>query len=297
MNKTVKFLGVLSMSAVILAGCGNDKGSNEKGSNDSKAHSSSKESNNKHSDSNKQKVKKIEFSDYIKNNEHVFYELNTSGDITNDLSASGDVKDGISVDEFGETTAENSSILHRIIATKDGQTRDFDIDFSDNETYDFAGFSKYKGSELTNKLINAERKQNEDSNSSDGSSFISPQHILYADKNNTNYIYYLFNNETSISDERNEIIEHNSTSSSYNTSVKTFKYKGKYYSGIANANYDENDEDLSVYQILITEVDNKNQQIVLDSKDKFSDDDVIKYEDTDMGKDEKEKKKSDVDNL
>jgi len=48
---------------------------------------------------------------------------------------------------------------------------------------------------------------------------------------------------------------------------------------------------------LITEIDNKNQQIVLDDQNKFNDDEIIKYEDTEEAKKQKEKEKDDLDNL
>lgn len=48
---------------------------------------------------------------------------------------------------------------------------------------------------------------------------------------------------------------------------------------------------------MITEIANKNQQIVLDNKEKFNDDEIIRYEDTDKAKKEQEKEEDNVDNL
>lgn len=287
MNKPFKILGVLSMSFVLLSGCGNDTNS-----------SSNEKSNDKeHSSSTKKEIKKVEFSKYINNSEHVFYKINTGSMITNDMIADGNEHDGISIKDLGETTVDNSSILKNIIATKDGQTRDFNIDFSKNETYNFKSFSKYKGSELTNKLIKAETKQGEDSNNSEASAFVNPKQLLFTEKDKPDRMYFQFNNDTSIADEKEEIKKHGSSYNSYNTSIKPFKYNDKYYSGLADAHYNEEDGELTVNHILITEIANKNQQIVLDNKEKFNDDEIIRYEDTDKAKKEQEKEENNVDNL
>jgi len=48
---------------------------------------------------------------------------------------------------------------------------------------------------------------------------------------------------------------------------------------------------------LITKIANKNQQIVLDNKEKFNNNEIIRYEDIDKAKKEQEKQEDNVANL
>lgn len=48
---------------------------------------------------------------------------------------------------------------------------------------------------------------------------------------------------------------------------------------------------------MITKIANKNQQIVLDNKEKFNNNEIIRYEDIDKGKKEQEKQEDNVANL
>ncbi len=63
----------------------------------------------------------------------------------------------------------------------------------------------YKGSELTNKLIKVETKQSEDSNNSEASAFVNPKQLLFTEKDKPDCMYFQFNNDTSIADEKEEI--------------------------------------------------------------------------------------------
>lgn len=291
MNKYFKILGVLSMSFVVLSGCGNDSDSSSKEKNNGKEH----ENSNKKSD--KENVKKVAFSKYIDNGEHVFYKIDTGSKIASDIQVEGNERHDITVKDLGETTVQNTSVLKNLIATKNGQTRDFHIDLNENETYNFESFTKYKGKELTGKLINAEKRQLEDSSDSKVSEFVNPQKLMFTKDKEANLTYFYFNNDSDLNEEKNRMKEEGSFTNGYNTSIKPFKYNGKWYSGLAEAYYNKVDEELNVNHILITEVANKNQQIVLDSKDKINDDNIIKYEDTKEAKEEEEKEKSDLDNL
>ncbi|WP_436962307.1 hypothetical protein [Staphylococcus shinii] len=295
MKKYLKILGVLSMSFIVLYGCGNNTESSSKEKSNDKQHTSSDKKNNSKND--KEDIKKIGFSDYINNGEHVFYKIDTGSMIASDLIAEGNEREGITIDTLGETTVDNTSVLKYIMATKDGETRDFNIDFNENDTYKFKNFTKYKGEELTNKLSNAEKNQDEDSDSSKVSNFVNPKKLLFVENKKANSIYYYFNNDVDMNEEKNKMKENSFSSNGYNTTIKPFKYNGKYYSGLAEANYNKIDEELTVNHILITEIDNKKQQIVLDGKDKFSDDEIIKYDDTEEAKEEQEKEKDDIDNL
>lgn len=291
MKKYLKVIGVLSMSFIVLSGCGNDTN----GSNNEKSNKQQHKGSDKKSD--KQDIKKIAFSKYINDGEHVFYKMDTASMIASDLIAEGNEHKGITINTLGETTVENTSVLKNIIATKNGQTRDFNIDLNENDTYNFKNFTKYKGEELTNKLINAEKSQIEDSSDSKFSSFVNPKKLLFTENKEVNTTYFYFNNDTDLNEEKNELKKNRIPSNGFNTSIKPFKYNGKYYSGLAKANYNKNDGELTVNHILITEIDNKNQQIVLDDQNKFNDDEIIKYEDTEEAKKQKEKEKDDLDNL
>lgn len=256
-----------------------------------------KKNNKQHSNSNKDSIKKTEFSKYINNNQHVFYKIETAGMTTNDMIAEGNEHDGISIKDFGKTTADNASILKNIIATKNGETRDFNINLSENDTYNFKNFSKYKGNELIKKLSKAEKKQDEDSSNNKISEFVTPKQLLFTEKDKTDSMFFFFNEDSSVDEAKKELKENSYLTNSYNTSIKPFKYNNKYYSGLADANYNENDEELTVNHILITEVANKHQQIILDSKEKFNNDEVIRYEDTEKAEREQEKEEDNVDNL
>ncbi|MDW3973615.1 hypothetical protein QI280_12320 [Staphylococcus saprophyticus] len=48
---------------------------------------------------------------------------------------------------------------------------------------------------------------------------------------------------------------------------------------------------------MITKIANKNQQIVLDNKEKFNNNEIIRYEDIDKAKKEQEKQEDNVANL
>lgn len=291
MNKYFKVLGVLSMSFIVLSGCGNDtNGSNNEKSNEQEHKGSNIENDKKN-------IKKVAFSKYINEGEHVFYKMDTASMIASDLIAEGNEHEGITIETLGETTVENTSVLKYIIATKNGQTRNFNIDLNENDTYNFKNFTKYKGAELTNKLINAEESQLEDSSDSNASSFVNPKKLLFTENKEANTTYFYFNNDSDLNEEKKELKENRIPSNGYNTSIKPFKYNGKYYSGLAEANYNKNDGELTVNHILITEIDNKNQQIVLDDQNTFNDDEIIKYENTDEAKEQKEKEKDDLDNL
>ncbi len=291
MNKYFKVLGVLSISFIVLSGCGNDtNGSNNEKSNEQEHKGSNKENDKKN-------IKKVAFSKYINEGEHVFYKMDTASMIASDLIAEGNEHEGITIETLGETTVENTSVLKYIIATKNGQTRNFNIDLNENDTYNFKNFTKYKGAELTNKLINAEESQLEDSSDSNASSFVNPKKLLFTENKEANTTYFYFNNDSDLNEEKKELKENRIPSNGYNTSIKPFKYNGKYYSGLAEANYNKNDGELTVNHILITEIDNKNQQIVLDDQNTFNDDEIIKYENTDEAKEQKEKEKDDLDNL
>lgn len=291
MNKYFKVLGVLSMSFIVLSGCGNDtNGSNSEKSNEQEHKGSNKENDKKN-------IKKVAFSKYINKGEHVFYKMDTASMVASDLIAEGNEHEGITIETLGETTVENTSVLKYIIATKNGQTRNFNIDLNENDTYNFKNFTKYKGAELTNKLINAEESQLEDSSDSNASSFVNPKKLLFTENKEANTTYFYFNNDSDLNEEKKELKENRIPSNGYNTSIKSFKYNGKYYSGLAEANYNKNDGELTVNHILITEIDNKNQQIVLDDQNTFNDDEIIKYENTDEAKEQKEKEKDDLENL
>lgn len=79
----------------------------------------------------------------------------------------------------------------------------------------------------------------------------------------------------------------------YNTTLKPFEYKGKFYSDLAIVTSNKFDDELEVNQILITEVKDKDEQITLDDRSQFDDNHIINYEDTTSGKEKDES----IDNL
>lgn len=309
MNKKFKIFISIIVTITILAGCANheDKNESNKSKNDEvNQHSSKKEpqtSNEKNSSDENEDVQKVEFSKYIKNGQHVFYEIKTNSLSGGQLVAeSGSEKEGVDLGEIGDETLNNNSILDgtlkNIIATKDGKTRAFNIDFDKNNTYTFENFSKYSGSELADKLDNAEAKQLDDTK--EKTSYVDPMQLLLINKNDTKGISFGFLNEENYNlEQEKESIKKGDFDYSidYNTTFKPFEYKGKYYSGLAKVTRNKIDDKLLVDKILITEVKDKNQQITLDDKSQFDDNHIINYEDTNDGKEEQKEEDESVDNL
>ncbi|MGX0281424.1 hypothetical protein [Staphylococcus cohnii] len=304
MPKNLKIFGSIIAATAILAGCGNDEDSNQKNEtkqdevkqNDSKEEkttNSTKQDDNKNED-----IKKIGFSKYIKNGQHVFYEINTSTLGSHLMAEDGNKKEGINLGDLDDETLNEDDSLKNIIATKDGQTREFDIDFNENDTYTFKNFSKYSGSELVDKLDNAEKKQL--GSTQENTVYNDPMQILLKDNNDIKGISLNFSNEEDYDlEEEKEAIKMGYFESSvdYNTTLKPFEHNGKYYSGLAKVTDNQLDEELEVSKILITEVKDKNEQITLDDKSQFDDTHIVDYKETDNGKEEQKEEDESVDNL
>ena len=84
------------------------------------------------------------------------------------------------------------------------------------------------------------------SNNSEASAFVNPKQLLFTEKDKPGCIYFQFNNDTSIAYEKKK---HESSYKNYNTSIKPFKYNDKYYSGLADARYNEENRKLTVNHI------------------------------------------------
>lgn len=309
MTRNFKVLSTIIITIAILAGCANheDNNDNNKSKKEevSQHNSKEEETNNdgKNDNDENEDVKKVEFSKYIKNGQHVFYEIKTNSLSGGQLVAeSGSEKEGVDLGEIGDETLNNNGILDgtlkNIIATKDGKTRAFNIDFDKNNTYTFENFSKYSGSELADKLDNAEAKQLDDTK--EKTSYVDPMQLLLINKNDIKGISFGFlDGENYNLEQKKESIKEGDFDYSidYNTTFKPFEYKGKYYSGLAKVTRNEVDDKLLVDKILITEVKDKNEQITLDDKSQFDDNHIINYEDTNDGKEEQKEEDESVDNL
>ncbi|ECO2926550.1 MULTISPECIES: hypothetical protein [Staphylococcus] len=304
MTRNFKILSTIMITIAILAGCGNHEDNND--SNKSKKeevnqHSSKEEetnNNGKNDNDENEDVKKVEFSKYIKNGQHVFYEINTSSLGNHLMAESGSEKEGINLGEVGDETLNKDGTLKNIIATKDGKARAFNIDFNDNDTYTFENFSKYNGSELADKLDNAETKQLDDTK--EKTNYDDPMQLLLINRNDIKGISFGFLNEENYNlEQEKESIKKGDFDYSidYNTTFKPFEYKGKYYSGLAKVTSNKLDDELQVNKVLITEVKDKNEQITLDDKSQFDDNHIINYEDTNDGKAEQKEEDESVDNL
>lgn len=83
----------------------------------------------------------------------------------------------------------------------------------------------------------------------------------------------------------------------YNTSIKPFKYHGKYFAGLAKIT----NEDLSggsvMHQLLITEVKNDHTIIKLDEAHNFDQAHTLNYESTHQGQDDQKEDAKKLDNL
>ncbi|AKS70197.1 hypothetical protein RN70_12260 [Staphylococcus schleiferi] len=82
----------------------------------------------------------------------------------------------------------------------------------------------------------------------------------------------------------------------YNTTIKPFKFKSKYYTGLAKV-VERKADNLEINKLLVTQVKNQNEQITLDDKDQFDDNHIVKYEETNDGKQEQKEKDKSVDSL
>lgn len=308
MHKKFKIFISIIVTITILAGCANheDKNESNKSKNDEvNQHSSKKEpqtSNEKNSSDENEDIQKVEFSKYIKNGQHVFYEIKTNSLSGGQLVAeSGSEKEGVDLGEIDDETLNNNDILDgtlkNIIATKDGQTRAFNIDFNKNDTYTFENFSKYNGSELADKLDSAEKKQLNDTK--EKTNYEDPMQILLMNNNDIKGVSFGFLNEKNYNlEQKKEAIKTGDFKYSidYNTTLKPFEYKGKYYSGLAKVTGNKLDDELKVSKILITEV-KRDEQITLDDKSKFDNNHIINYEDTNNGKEEQKEDEASIDNL
>ncbi|AKS70196.1 hypothetical protein RN70_12255 [Staphylococcus schleiferi] len=104
---------------------------NEEKKAESKQDNSKQEESNSSEDKNKgsEEVKKIGFSNYIKNGEHVFYEIDISRGSGHLMAEDGSIKEGVSIDDDNDDeTLDSDEFLENILATKDGKVRAFDID-------------------------------------------------------------------------------------------------------------------------------------------------------------------------
>lgn len=234
MTKNFKILSAIIVTITILAGCANHEDNRE--SNKSKKeefnqHSSKKEtktSNEKNDNDENEDIQKIEFSKYIKNGQHVFYEIKTNSLSGGQLVAEGgSEKEGVDLGEIDDETLNNNGILDgtlkNIIATKDGKTRAFNIDFDKNNTYTFENFSKYSGSELADKLDNAEAKQLDDTK--EKTSYVDPMQLLLINKNDIKGISFGFlDGENYNLEQKKESIKKGDFDYSidYNTTFKPF---------------------------------------------------------------------------
>ena len=303
MTKNFKILSAIIVTITILAGCANHEDNRE--SNKSKKeelnqHSSKKEtktSNEKNDNDENEDIQKIEFSKYIKNGQHIFYEINTSPLGSYLLVEDGSEKEGVNIGEVSDETLNKDDTLKKIIATKGGQTRAFNIDFNKNDTYTFENFSKYNGSELADKLDSAETKQLNDTK--EKTNYEDPMQILLMNNNDIKGVSFGFLNEKNYNlEQKKEAIKTGDFKYSidYNTTLKPFEYKGKYYSGLAKVTGNKLDDELKVSKILITEV-RRDEQITLDDKSKFDNNHIINYEDTNNGKEEQKEDEASIDNL
>ncbi|PBJ84665.1 hypothetical protein CLR87_12455, partial [Staphylococcus epidermidis] len=110
MTKNFKILSAIIVTITILAGCANHEDNRE--SNKSKKeelnqHSSKKEtktSNEKNDNDENEDIQKIEFSKYIKNGQHIFYEINTSPLGSYLLVEDGSEKEGVNIGEVSDET-------------------------------------------------------------------------------------------------------------------------------------------------------------------------------------------------
>lgn len=304
MHKNLKIFGSIIAVTAILAGCGNDKDANQKNEtkkdevkqNDSKEEKTT--NTTKQDDNKNEDIKQIGFSKYIKNGQHVFYEINTSVLGSHLMTEDGNKKEEINLDDLDDETLNEDGSLENIIATKDGQTREFDIDFNENDTYTFENFSKYSGSELVDKLDNAEKKQL--GSTQENTAYNDPMQILLKDSDDIKGISFNFSNEEDYDlEQEKEAIKMGDFEYSvdYNTTLKPFEYNGKYYSGLAKVTGNQSDDELEVSKILITEIKDKNEQITLDDKSKFDDNHIVDYKETDNGKEEQKEEDESVDNL
>lgn len=303
MTKNFKILSTIMVTIAILAGCSNHENNNDNSNskkeevNQNKSKEKKQTSNEKNDNNENKKVKEVEFSKYIKNGQHVFYEINTSPLGSYLLVEDGSEKEGVNIGEVSDETLNKDDTLKKIIATKDGQTRAFNIDFNKNDTYTFENFSKYNGSELADKLDSAETKQLNDTK--EKTNYEDPMQILLMNNNDIKGVSFGFLNEKNYNlEQKKEAIKTGDFKYSidYNTTLKPFEYKGKYYSGLAKVTGNKLDDELKVSKILITEV-KRDEQITLDYKSKFDNNHIINYEDTNNGKEEQKEDEASIDNL
>lgn len=303
MTKNFKILSTIMVTIAILAGCSNHENNNDNSNskkeevNQNKSKEKKQTSNEKNDNNENKKVKEVEFSKYIKNGQHVFYEINTSPLGSYLLVEDGSEKEGVNIGEVSDETLNKDDTLKKIIATKDGQTRAFNIDFKKNDTYTFENFSKYNGSELADKLDSAETKQLNDTKKK--TNYENPMQILLMNNDDIKGVSFGFLNEKNYNlEQKKEAIKTGDFKYSidYNTTLKPFEYKGKYYSGLAKVTGNKLDDELKVSKILITEV-KRDEQITLDDKSKFDNNHIINYEDTNNGKEEQKEDESSIDNL
>ncbi|MCG1589726.1 hypothetical protein K4Q72_11755 [Staphylococcus epidermidis] len=303
MTKNFKILSTIMVTIAILAGCSNHENNNDNSNskkeevNQNKSKEKKQTSNEKNDNNENKKVKEVEFSKYIKNGQHVFYEINTSPLGSYLLVEDGSEKEGVNIGEVSDETLNKDDTLKKIIATKDGQTRAFNIDFKKNDTYTFENFSKYNGSELADKLDSAETKQLNDTKKK--TNYENPMQILLMNNDDIKGVSFGFLNEKNYNlEQKKEAIKTGDFKYSidYNTTLKPFEYKGKYYSGLAKVTGNKLDDELKVSKILITEV-KRDEQITLDDKSKFDNNHIINYEDTNNGKEEQKEDEASIDNL
>ncbi|MGC7825564.1 hypothetical protein ACP214_11550 [Staphylococcus epidermidis] len=288
-----KWIYLLTCISLLLAGCSFNKHTNEKTKQPS-TQTTQRDHDQKH-------MNQTHFSDYIQSKKnHIFYELNTTQMSSTPLpiKGSGSIKNGFSINNNDDQELFKEMELKNVIATKNGQTRHFNIDLREDESYTFDNFSKYNESEVLKKVEHIEHNLLEDLNTEKPSTYVDPIQILMTQDNQNKGINISFDHQHTPSQIKEDLktapFNH---AIDYNTSIKPFKYHGKYFAGLAKVTYHSTSEGYILQKLLITEVKDNHTMITIDNDKDFDDAHTMSYEATENGQDKKEKEDKDIDHL
>lgn len=286
------WLSLLSCLILLLAGCSHDS------KNTSKSNTTPTES---HSPSQSHpKMKEITWSDYIQQGHHVFYELESPirGASAETLEGQGSIKKGFSIQNDHDQDLFKQLELKHMIGTQKGQTRQFNIKLNEDQSYTFDNFSKYSESDVLKKTAHIEQNLLDDLDTEKPSTYVDPIQILMTKDGQNKGISTQFNDQFTLSKLKSDLKSAPfNYAIDYNTSIKPFKYHGKYFAGLAKIT----DEDLSggyvMHRLLITEVKNDHTLIKLDAAHSFDQAHTMHYESTHQGQDDQKEDAKKLDNL